>query len=128
LEGAGLLNSYTQGNRKYFQANTKHPLYKDINNILLKYTGLDRIVESVVENLGDLQDVYVVGKLARGLRSEIIDLVLVGDIDKTYLLFLIERVEKTLKKKVKYITYSLSEFDEKLLLINHADYLLLWSR
>ena len=128
LEDAGLLNSYAQGNRKYFQANAHHPLYSDINNILLKYTGLDRVVEAVVHKLGDLDRAYVVGKLAKGLRSDIIDLVFVGDIDKAYLLSLVERVENALKKKVKYVTYSLSEFDEKLLVTNHTDFLLLWSK
>lgn len=128
LEDAGLLNSYAQGNRKYFQANTQHPLYSDINNILLKYTGLDRVVEAVVHKLGDLDCAYVVGKLAKGLKSDIIDLVLVGDIDKAYLISLVERVENVLKKKVKYVTYDLSEFDEKLLVTNYTDFLLLWSK
>lgn len=128
LEQAGLLSSYAQGNRKYFQANITHPLYADINNILLKYTGLDRIIESVVEKLGDLDKAYVVGKLAKGLKDDCIDLILVGDIDKNYLLSLVKKAEKTLKKKVKYMTYSLSEFDEKLLVRNHTDFLLLWTK
>lgn len=128
LEGAGLLTSKSQGNKKIFQANTKHPLYSDINSILLKFTGLDRVVDSVVNKLGDLDHAYVVGKLARGLSTDIIDLVLVGNIDKNYLFRLIEKVENTLKKKVKYSTYSLSEFDEKLLVANYSDYLLLWSK
>ena len=128
LEGAGLLTSKSQGNKKIFQANTKHPLYSDINSILLKFTGLDRVVDSVVNKLGDLDHAYVVGKLARGLSTDIIDLVLVGNIDKNYLFRLIEKVENTLKKRVKYSTYSLSEFDEKLLVANYSDYLLLWSK
>lgn len=128
LEGAGLLTSKSQGNKKVFQANTQHPLYSDINSILLKFTGLDRVVDSVVNKLGDLDHAYVVGKLARGLSTDIIDLVLVGNIDKNYLFRLIEKVEITLKKKVKYSTYSLSEFDEKLLVTHYSDYLLLWSK
>jgi predicted transcriptional regulator len=128
LEHAGLLSSYAEGNRKYFQANTHHPFYSDINKILLKYTGLESVVENVVHRLGDLDKAYVVGKLAKGLKSDLIELILVGDIDRTYLRSLIKRVENMLKKKVKYTTFNLSEFDEKLLVINYTEFLLLWSK
>jgi DNA-binding transcriptional ArsR family regulator len=128
LEEAGLLSSNLQGNKKYFQANTKHPLYKDINSILLKFTGLDKIVEQVVEKLGALELVFVVGDLAKGLSSEVIDLVFVGEIDKTYLFDLVQKVEQKLNKKIKYVCYSSSEFSDEEFKTNHADYLLLWSK
>jgi DNA-binding transcriptional ArsR family regulator len=128
LEEAGLLSSNLQGNKKYFQANTKHPLYKDINSILLKFTGLDKIVEHVVEKLGALELVFVVGDLAKGLSSEVIDLVFVGEIDKTYLFDLVQKVEQKLNKKIKYVCYSSSEFSDEEFKTNHADYLLLWSK
>ena len=47
LEDAGLLTSSLQGNKKIFTADQQHPLYEDIHNILVKYTGLDKIVERV---------------------------------------------------------------------------------
>jgi predicted transcriptional regulator len=128
LEKAGLLDSNMQGNKKYFQANTKHPFYDDINSILLKVTGLDKIVEKVVLGLGDLDKAYVVGSLAKGLASEVIDLVFVGDIDKTYLFELIQKVELKLDKKVKYLCYMPSEFSEDTISTAHKDYLLLWSK
>ena len=37
FEEAGLLQSQTKGNKKFYHANTDHPLYPDINSILLKY-------------------------------------------------------------------------------------------
>jgi DNA-binding transcriptional ArsR family regulator len=128
LEEAGLLSSNLQGNKKYFQANTKHPLYKDINSILLKFTGLDKIVEQVVEKLGALELVFVVGDLAKGLSSEVIDLVFVGEIEKIYLFDLVQKVEQKLNKKIKYVCYSSSEFSDEEFKTNHADYLLLWSK
>ena len=39
FEKAGLLSSFSQGNKKIFQANTKHPLYGEIHSIILKYVG-----------------------------------------------------------------------------------------
>jgi len=128
LENAGLLSSNLQGNKKYFQANTKHPLYKDINSILLKFTGLDKIVDNVIRQLGALDNVFVVGNLAKGLSSEVIDLVFVGEIDKIYLFDLVQKVEQKLNKKIKYVCYSSSEFSDEEFKTNHADHLLLWSK
>lgn len=34
FEEAGLLNSEAEGNKKLYKANTKHPFYKDLHNIL----------------------------------------------------------------------------------------------
>ena len=128
LEEAGLLSSNLQGNKKYFQANTRHPLYDDINSILLKFTGLDKIVENVIGKLGSLDRVFVVGNLAKGLSSEVIDLVFVGDIDKAYLFDLIQKVETLISKKIKYVSYSSSEFSEEEYNSHKNSYLLLWSK
>jgi DNA-binding transcriptional ArsR family regulator len=128
LEEAGLLSSNLQGNKKYFKANTKHPLYDDINSILLKFTGLDKIVANVIGKLGALDHVFVVGNLARGLSSEVIDLVFVGDIDKVYLFDLIQKVETLISKKIKYVNYLSNEFSEEEFHSHKNSNLLLWSK
>ena len=46
FEQAGLLSSVLIGNKKIFQANTRHPLFSDIHNIIMKYTGIDQIVDT----------------------------------------------------------------------------------
>ncbi|MDB9882166.1 ArsR family transcriptional regulator [Bacteroidia bacterium] len=127
LEEAGLLRSNIQGNKKYFQANQSHPLFNDIYNILLKFTGLDSLFEKVINQLGELEHVFVVGNLAKGLSSEIIDLVFVGDIDKSYLFQLVQKAENELSKKIKYVCYLPSEFSEQKFIAYRKDYLLLWS-
>lgn len=43
FEESGLLNSYFERNKKIFKANTQHPLYPEINSILKKYIGIDKI-------------------------------------------------------------------------------------
>ena len=127
FEKAGLLNSNQKGNKKFFQANVEHPLFNDIHNILLKFTGLDKIIEKVVHNLGDLERVYLVGNLARGLNSDIVDLVFVGDIDKKYLFELVEKAEAISGKKIKYVAYESSEWKEGNIEELHTHQLLLWS-
>ena len=48
-------------------------------------TGIDELVRSVVDRLGNLEAAYLVGDYARGIDTGIIDVVLVGDIDKVQL-------------------------------------------
>lgn len=109
FEDAGMLSSFLKGNRKYFRANTAHPLFRELHNILLKYIGLDKIVEEVIERLGDLEKVFLVGEFSKGLDSDIIDLIFIGDIDKRYLLHLIEKAEALIQRKVRYLIYSTEE-------------------
>lgn len=126
FEKAGMLSSFTEGNRKYFRANTAHPLYQDMHSMILKYIGFDKIIDNVIENLGAVQRVYVTGAFAQGLDDQVIDLIFVGMINKKYLVELIEKVEKHIHRKIRYIVYDENELKAG----NHdlsADHaLLLW--
>ena len=111
FEDAGMLSSSFKGNKKVFKANVEHPLFKEIHSIILKYIGIDQVIEKVIERLGSVEKVYLAGKFARGIDSKIIDLVFIGDIDKNYLVELVEKVEKVISKKVRYLVY-LNENDD----------------
>ncbi len=112
FEDAGLLTTELEGNKKLFKANTKHPLFKDINNILLKHVGIDKVVENVIENLGNLELVYLSGSFAKGSDSNIIDIILVGNIDRQYLSQLVEKAEKLISRKIRYVTYAMEDLNK----------------
>ena len=128
LEETGLLKSSLEGNKKIFQANVNHPLFGDINSILLKYVGFDTIIENVINNLGDVDQVFVTGAYARGLDSPFIDLIFVGNVDRNYLADLVEKVEKLVKRKIKYIIYEKEEFFINFSNEDQAKCLLLWNK
>ncbi|MEE9438894.1 MAG: ArsR family transcriptional regulator [Saprospiraceae bacterium] len=109
LEEAGMLTSSLKGNKKFFKSNTNHPLYNEIHNILLKYIGFDKIIEDVVERLGEVDKVFITGEFAKGLDSQIIDLVFIGNVNILFLVDLIEKVEKLIHRKIRYIVYSTQE-------------------
>jgi len=111
LEEADMLHSEQKGNRKLFRVNEAHPLYNEINSIVKKYFGLDVIVEWIANRLGNLKAVYLTGDIARGQDVGLIDLILVGDIDQNYLLKLIAKAEKLIKRKIRYLIYSEEEFN-----------------
>ena len=128
MEEAGLLKSFSKGNRKYFQSNTEHPLFPDINSILMKITGLDELMKRVLTNVGDLKEVYLTGELAEGNNSEIIDLILVGDVNREYFNDLIIKAEKFIKKKIRFVVFEPQEFLEKQNQILGLNDLLLWKK
>ena len=127
FEEAGLLTSAQVGNKKIFQANTRHPMFSDIHNILLKYTGIDQIIDTVVKRLGNVQSVYLTGSFAKGLESNIIDIILIGDINKEYLINLIDKAEPLVGKKIRYVLYSFDEFKKNKHSILEEEHLLIWN-
>lgn len=129
FEKAGLLDSFNQGNKKVFTVNTKHPLFIDINRIMMKMAGLDHVVDYVLQRIGDLERVYLVGKMAQGQNADIIDLVLVGNnLNKTFLIEQIEKAEKKIDKKIRYVHYNSAEFDLAKITEPGVHPLLIWSK
>ncbi len=127
FETANLLITTTKGNKKLYQANTKHPLFPEIHKLLLKHIGIDKIIEKVIENIGDLKEVYLVGELARGQNSKVIDFWFVGNnLDKGYILGLIEKAEKLIQRKIRYIEIGLNELSDFIETKSNDELLLLW--
>ncbi len=125
LEQVGLLQSHREGNKKIFQANNKHPLYSDIHNLLLKHTGIDHVIDRVICKLGGLSHAYLVGQFARGKDDPVIDLLLIGNkIDMDYLYEVIEKTEKHISRRIRYMIAVPEEAPE--LLESYPEALLLW--
>lgn len=125
FEEAGMLVSNSQGNKKIYKANNNHPLFRDLHSILLKYIGVDQIIEIIISRMGLLDKLYLTGDYAKGRDSGIIDLILVGDIDKKYLVNLISKAEKIIDRKLRFLTYKPEEW--KHIEKSGSDkYLLLW--
>ncbi len=106
LEKAGLLLSESEGNKKIFRANIGHPLFREIHHIILKQVGLDQVIENVIQRLGDVQYVYLIGDFSKGMDSPVIDLILVGNFDTSYLTVLVEKAEKMVGRKIRYLHYT----------------------
>jgi predicted ATPase len=127
FEEAGMLKSEFEGNKKIFFANTSHPLFRDVHNILLKYTGIDKVIENVLERIGGLEEAWLVGDFAKGKDSKLIDLVLVGnDFNMEALIGYIAKAEEVTGRKIRFLILkseekNISEFSQqnKLLLFTN---------
>ena len=101
LEEAGLLCSESEGNKKVYQANPRHPLFGDIRSLVLKHSGITQVIEEVVERVGDISRVWVRGDFAVGIDSNLIDLVIVGEnIDMEYFNSLVKKAEHLIKRQI----------------------------
>lgn len=127
LEGAGMLTSQLVGNKKFFQANDQHPLYSEIQSLIRKYVGIDRIINDVVIRLGSVDKVYLAGTFAKGLNGPIIDLIMVGEVDVKYLTELIRKAEILVDRKIRYVIYS-SQHRDIQDVAERSDHLLIWSQ
>jgi DNA-binding transcriptional ArsR family regulator len=128
FEKAGLLCALKDGNKKVFQANASHPLYKDIHNIILKETGIDRVIDKLIHRIGKLISVYLTGDFARGKNSQVIELIFVGaDIDREFLALKVIQVEVLVGRKVSYIVLEPGEAENHLVKLKPTELFPLWS-
>ena len=122
LTKANLLESKNRGRTVLYNANTEHTFFRDIERIALKYVGIDRIAENIVQSLGEVQSAYIIGDYAKGVDSGVIDLIIIGEIDQVILQQFIEKTEKLINRKVRSLLLTEKEFKKlnKTLDIKHA--------
>ncbi len=95
----------TDGNVKQYKANMDHPMFSPLRNIIMKQIGLDSLIEEVFRKLGDVENVYLTNEWAEGKESPFVDLVVVGNVNKSYMNKLIDHVEKMILKKIRVAVY-----------------------
>ena len=110
-----------------FTANQKHPLFGDIRSILRKHTGIDTIINKIINNLGNIESAYLNGMMAKGLDNSSLDLIIFGEpIDQKYLLSLTNKATALIKRNITCTT--LPGKDEKTFLRENQDALLVWKK
>jgi len=124
LEEAGMLRSELEGRRKLYRVNKKHPLTSDLTTMLRKVTGIDTILERVISKVQDqLQEVWICGRLAQGLDSETIEVLLIGEgLDQDYISSLVHKTEEIIDKKILW------EIKETLSESERSNCLLIWQK
>jgi DNA-binding transcriptional ArsR family regulator len=112
LSEAGLLTSEKDGRQVQYRADHSHPLFPELQSMVRKALGMDRILESIIERLGKLESAYLTGDYAQGRDTGIVDLVLVGDINRHNLDDLVTKTERHIQRHIRTLVLSAAEFDE----------------
>lgn len=109
LQGAGYLEKVKVDNKVEYKANAKHPLYGVLRKVVLKHLGLEDVVEKVLERMGSVKEIILVGDYAKGIDSGKIEIFLIGEqLNMDYIAQLEEKIENLIKRKISF--YLASKF------------------
>ena len=126
LTKTNLLKSEKNGRSVYYTANPQHPLFPELKSMVSKVMGLDQVIDGIVSRLGDLEAAYLLDDYAEGKDTGIIDLVLVGDVNKYHLDDLTTKTERYIRRKIRSLVLSEEEFNELRPRLKGRPYILIW--
>ena len=103
LHDAGYLQKEKSNNKIQYKANTKHPMFSVLQKVILKHLGLEDAVGIVLERMGDVEQIILIGNYAKGIDSGKIEIIIVGqDLNTSYVQNLEEKLEKLISRKVAF--------------------------
>jgi len=126
LDEAGFLESHKNGRQILYQANQKHSLFKELQSMVQKALGMDRILDSILERLGNLEEAYLIDDYAEGKDTGIIDLVLIGNIDQENLNDLVRKTEHHIDRKIRTLVLTSDEWEKMFQNLKKRPLLKLW--
>jgi DNA-binding MarR family transcriptional regulator len=126
LKAANLVTSKKNGRQVLFSANQQHPVFNELHSMVKKALGMDRILESMLERLGNLEQAILLDDYAMGKDTGIIDLILVGDIDLHNLQDLTTKTEKYIDRKIRTLVLTADEHRELASNLTQRPQFILW--
>jgi len=121
LYDAGYLKKVKNDNKVEYQVNSRHPLYETLRNVVLKHLGLEDIVEAVLEKMGNVNQILLVGDYAEGKDTGNIEIFLIGkDLDMNYINQLEPKIEKIIDRKVSFYLSSKFLSNQKHIILYEA--------
>lgn len=112
LKDSGLLSQNKSGRQVHYQANQSHPLFPELHSMVKKALGMDRILDSIIERLGKLEQAILLDDYAQGKDTGIVDLALVGNINQSNLLDLVAKTERYIGRKIRVLVLSSGEYSK----------------
>ena len=126
LTSTNLLKSEKNGRQVYYTANTDHTLFPELKSMVGKVMGIDKVIEGIINRLGDLERAYLIDDYAEGKDTGIIDIILVGNIDQYHLNDLSRKTERYINRKIRSIVLSQDEYKSFLPELEKRPRVLIW--
>ncbi len=119
---AGLLLKSEEKNRIDYQANPNHALFANLQDLIQKYLGLDKLIYAVLERMGQVKQIALVGDYARGTNLGCIEVQITGhQLNEDYLIHVSEKLKILIDKEVVFEIKSCITDPEALFLYTQAD-------
>jgi predicted nucleotidyltransferase len=116
LVASGILAHRREGTRAYFKAETRSPVFRELQQLFEKTAGLVPMVKQILEPLGDkIQCAFIYGSVARNREhaTSDVDLMVIGKAGLADLSPALRKAEQRLGREVNATAYSPEEFREK---------------
>lgn len=112
LEEVKFITGEVKGNRRYFKLNTEHPFISELISIFHKSYGIGGEILKSTKKLGNIEFAFLTPAYTKGLYygSQIIDLVVVGDVDIMALGEIIKKEEYNSGREIHYMVLKPSDF------------------
>ena len=100
---AGYIEKIKKENKIEYKVNSKHPLYETLKKVVYKHLGLEDIVETVIDRMGNVEEILLIGDYAKGIDSGNIEIFLIGkNLNMDYIENLEVKIEKLINRKVTF--------------------------
>jgi predicted DNA-binding protein YlxM (UPF0122 family) len=126
LKKTDLLISEKNGRQVFYKANTEHALFPELKSMVSKVMGIDQVIDSIITRLGNLERAYLVDDYAEGKDTGIIDILLIGEIDRYHLNDLTRKTERYVKRKIRSLVLTKDEFNDFLPELERRPKVLIW--
>lgn len=128
LAEANMLKNEKQGRQVKYRANTEHVLFPELHSMVKKAMGMDHILESIIERLGNLDLAFLIDDYAEGKDTGLVDLVLVGEIDQKNMNDLVRKAEKYIERKIRVLVINPAEYQSMKRIFANKTCLEIWKR
>ena len=104
LSGAGYLLKSKKNNKVIYNANTSHPFFNVLQKIIRQHLGLEEIVETVIERIGDVDQIALTGDYAKGIDNGNIEIIINGPkVNENYLEKIKPKIIKKIGREVSFL-------------------------
>jgi predicted nucleotidyltransferase len=113
LHRLNLVIKKRDGNRLYYRANQQHPVFSEIQALVIKTVGLLDILKSALADEKEIRVAFVFGSIARGSEKadSDIDLMVIGNIGLRTLTRLLRGLAEKLGREINPYILSTKEFN-----------------
>jgi DNA-binding transcriptional ArsR family regulator len=108
LYRADLLISRRDGNRRYYRANREHPVFSDLQQLVLKTAGLRDVLHRALAAIRGIDVAFIFGSLAAkaGQADSDVDLMVIGKAGLRELAPALRKASQTVGREINPHTYT----------------------
>ena len=112
LSTADLVTSRRDGNRRYYRANASHPLFPDLQQLVIKTSGLRDVLAAALKGVKGIEVAFVFGSLASGpgKAASDVDVLVIGNAGLRALAPGLRRASEKIGREINPITMTAAEY------------------